>query len=57
MLGRDEKMQQGFVDFPNFARDIDFASREALFLRPGSFKNPQGGISPGCDTGVIYIDV
>ena len=45
-LGRDGKMQPGFVDFPNFAQCIGFASRE-LFLRPESFENPQGEISPG----------
>ena len=29
MLGRDEKMQPGFVDFPNFAQWFGFAGREA----------------------------
>ena len=30
MLARDEKMQPGFVDFPNFACGIGFASRKAI---------------------------
>ena len=30
MLGRDEKMQPGFVDFSNFAQGIGFAGREAI---------------------------
>ena len=30
MLGRDEKMQPGFVDFPNFTQGVGFASREAI---------------------------
>ena len=39
MLGRDEEMQLGFVDFQNFAQGFGFVSRQAIF-RPGSFKNP-----------------
>ena len=30
MLGRDEKMQPGFVNFTNFAQGIGFAIREAI---------------------------
>ena len=30
MLGRDEKMQPGFDDFPNFTQGFDFASRETI---------------------------
>ena len=30
MLGRDEKMQLGFVDFPNFDQGFGFVSREAI---------------------------
>ena len=35
MLGRDEQMQSGFVNFQNFAHGFGFARREAIF-RPGS---------------------
>ena len=40
MLGRDEKLQLDFVDFPNFKfiQGFGFASR--LFLMPGSFQKP-----------------
>ena len=31
MLSRDEQMQQGFVDFQNFAQGFSFARREAIF--------------------------
>ena len=30
MLGSDEKIQPGFVDFSNFAQGINFVSREAI---------------------------
>ena len=30
MLGGDEKMQPGFVDFSNFAQGFGFAIREAI---------------------------
>ena len=33
MLGRDEKMQPGFVDFPNFSQGIGFATFEATGFR------------------------
>ena len=31
MLGRDEQMQPGFVDFQNFAQGFGFAGRKAIF--------------------------
>ena len=31
MLGRDEQMQPGFVDFQNFSQGFGFARREASF--------------------------
>ena len=30
MLGKDEKMKPGFVDFPNFGQGFGFDSREAI---------------------------
>ena len=36
MLGRDEKMRPGFVDFSNFAQGFGFG----LILRTGSFQKP-----------------
>ena len=39
MLGRDEKMQPGFDDFPNFTRVLILLV-ERLFLRAGSFRKP-----------------
>ena len=30
MLGKDENMQPGFVDFPNSPQSFGFASREAI---------------------------
>ena len=30
MLGREENMQPGFADFPNFIQGLAFASREAI---------------------------
>ena len=31
MLGRDKKMQPGFVDLQNFTQSVSFASRESIF--------------------------
>ena len=31
MLGRDEQMRPGFIDFQNFAQGFGFASSEATF--------------------------
>ena len=31
MLGRDEQIQPGFVDFQNFAQGFRFARRKAMF--------------------------
>ena len=42
MLGGDEQMESGFVDFQKFTQCFVFASRRGgggLFFRPGSFKN------------------
>ena len=39
MLGRDDKMQPGYVDFPNFAQGLVLLV-ERLFLRPGNFRKP-----------------
>ena len=39
MLGRDEQIQPGFVDFQNFAQGfVSLVGR--LFFRPGNFKKP-----------------
>ena len=45
MLGRDEQMQPGFVDFQNFVWSFGFAGREAIFLGQGGPKKPPGEIS------------
>ena len=37
MLGRDEQMQPGFVDFQNFAHRVLVLLVGRLFFRPGSF--------------------
>ena len=39
MLDRDEKMQPGIVDFPNFTQGLVLLVWR-LFLRPGSFRKP-----------------
>ena len=57
MLGRDEKMQLGFVDFLNFGLGIGFSSREAISGAREFSKTHKVGFRQGCDTGVIYIDV
>ena len=56
MLGRDEKMQPGFVDFPNFAQGFGYASREAIFEASESSKTHQVGFRQGCDTGVVFTN-
>ena len=57
MLGRDEKMQPGFVDFPTFAQGIGFASRNAISEAREFSNTHKVGFSQGCDTGVINIYV
>ena len=54
MLGREEQMQPGFVDFQNFAQGFCFAGREAIF-RPGIPKSNQVGFRQDRDTGVAGI--
>ena len=39
MLGRDEQMQPGFVDFQNFSQGLAFARKGGYFLGQG-FKKP-----------------
>ena len=53
MLGRDEKMQLGFVDFPNFDQGFGFVSREAISEAMKFSKTHQVGLCQGCDTGVV----
>ena len=56
MLGRDEKMLPGFVDFPNFAQGFRFASREAISEASEFSKIYQMGFRQGCDTcGVLIV--
>ena len=57
MLGRDEKMQPGFVDFPNFAQGFGFgfAGREAISEAREFSKTHQVGFCQGCDTGVVFL--
>ena len=52
MFGRDEKMQPGFLDFPNFAQRFRFASREAISETSELSKTHQVGFRQSCDTGV-----
>ena len=52
MLGRDEKTQPEFVDFPHFAQGFGFASREAISEAREFSKAHQVGFRQGCDTGV-----
>ena len=52
MLGRDEQMQPGFVDFQNFAQGFGFARREAVSFRQGIPKTQQMGFRQECETGV-----
>ena len=52
MLGRDEQMQPGFVEFYNFDQGFGFARREAIFRPVTSKKNHQVGFRQDCDTGV-----
>ena len=54
MWGSDEKMQSGFVDFPNFAQGIDFANSKAI-SEANDFSNV--GFRQNCNTRVVYIDV
>ena len=51
MLGRDEKMQPEFVDFPNFAQGFGFASREAISEARDFSKTHQVRFRQFCDTG------
>ena len=57
MLGRGEKMKPGFVDLPNFAQGIGFASRKAISETREFSKTHKVRFRQGCDTGVVYIDV
>ena len=52
MLGMDEKMLPGFVDFRNFTQGFGFASREAISEARGFSKTHQVGFRQGWDTGV-----
>ena len=53
MLGRDEKMQPRFVDFPNFAQGFGFASREAISEAREFSRTHQVGFRQDCETGVV----
>ena len=53
MLGRDEKMQPEFVDFPNFAQGFGFATREAISEAREFSKTHQVRFRQFCDTGVV----
>ena len=52
-MGRDEEMQLGFVDFPNFAQGFGYASGEAIFEAREFSKTRQVGFRQGCDTRVV----
>ena len=39
MLGRDERMQPGFVDFQTFAQGFGFSRKEAIFCARDSKKH------------------
>ena len=56
MLGRDEKMHPGYVNFPNFAQGIGFASKEAISEAREFSKTHKVRFRLGCDTGVVYIE-
>ena len=52
MLGRDEQMHPGYVDFQIFAQGFGF-SRGRLFFMPGiPKKTHQVGFRQDCDKGV-----
>ena len=53
MFSRDEKMQPGFVDCPNFDQGFAFVSREAISEAREFSKTYQVGFRQGCDTGVV----
>ena len=55
MLGRDQQMQPGYVDFPKFAHGFDFASRETTSESRKFSKTHQVGFHQDCDTGVVYL--
>ena len=55
MLGRAEKVQPGFVDFPNFARGLGVASTEAISEAREFSETDQVGFRQGCDTGVVIL--
>ena len=52
MLGRDEKMQPGFVHFSNFAQGFGFASWESLSDSREFSKTHKVGFCKSCGTGV-----
>ena len=54
MLGRDENMQPGFVDFPTFSQSFGFASREVIPEVREFLKTHQMGFRQSCGTGVVY---
>ena len=54
MLGRDEDMQPGFVDFPNFSQGFGFASRKVISEVTEFPKTHQMGFRQSCGTGVVY---
>ena len=58
MSGRDENMQPGFTDFPNFAKGFGCGSREGIFEARKFSKTHRVGFRQGCDTGVgVYTEV
>ena len=55
MLGGDEQvLNQDLLIFKLSPRVFVLLIGRICF-RPGSFKNPPGGISPGCDTVVVLL--
>ena len=52
LLGSDEKMLPGFVDFPNFFQGFGFANREAISEVREFSKTHKVGFYQDCDTGM-----
>ena len=57
MLDREDKMQPGSADFPNFAEGFGFASREAISEAREFSKTHMMGFRQGHDTEVEWSDV
>ena len=57
MLGRDEKMQPGLFNFPNFAQRFCFASSEAISEAREFPKTHQVGFRQGCDKVMVVHEI